>query len=184
MSRDCYYRDQGASAQLIKWLKENDCESVYCRQVEDAYINGSEAVPEFKAAYGQALRELKTPELAQRWLSNYLPAEIRDGYYNIKQKRIDDLIRQAELATGTPVMSIMTDRKGTGYLTGIPPGTYTISNLLGSETEGANVLWICEREVKATDLSVAMKRPFTLSNENDPNAKCEIVKRPLPICIK
>jgi len=81
-------------------------------------------------------------------------------------------------------MSIMTDRKGTGYLTGIPPGTYTISNLLGSETEGANVLWICEREVKATDLSVAMKRPFTLSNENDPNAKCEIVKRPLPICIK
>src|ERR1700752_24679 len=26
MSRDCYYRDKGASAQLIKWLKENDCE--------------------------------------------------------------------------------------------------------------------------------------------------------------
>src|SRR6185369_12276471 len=60
ISRDCYYRDLGASGQLIKWLKENDCESVYCRQVEDTYINGSEAVPEFKIAYDQALRELKT----------------------------------------------------------------------------------------------------------------------------
>ena len=184
MSRDCYYHDKGASAQLIKWLKENDCESVYCRQVEDTYIDGSEAVPEFKAAYGQALRELKTPEVAQRWLSNYLPAEIRDGYYNLKQKTIGDLISQAELATGRPVMSIMTDRKGTAYLTGIEPGTYTISNLIASETESANILWICEREVKANDLAVAMKRPFTLSNEKDPKVKCETVERPIPVCVK
>src|SRR2546423_10469913 len=78
MSRECYYRDKGASAALIKWLKENDCESVYCHEIEAAYISGTEAVPEFKAAYDQALRELKTPGLARRWLSNYLPAEIRD----------------------------------------------------------------------------------------------------------
>src|SRR5690242_17545672 len=30
-SRECYYRTHGASEQLIKWLDENDCESVYCR---------------------------------------------------------------------------------------------------------------------------------------------------------
>ena len=184
VSRDCYYRDQGVSAQLVKWLKENDCDSIYCRQVEESYIDGGEAVPEFKAAYGQALRELKTPEQARRWLANYLPAEIRDGYYNLKQKTIGDLIRQAELTTGGPVMSIMTDRKGTAYLTGIPPGTYTISNLIGSETAAANVLWICEREVKPGDLAVAMKRPFILSNEKDANVKCEIIERPLPICKK
>ena len=183
-SRDCYYREQGASGQLIKWLKENDCESVYCRQVEDTYINGSEAVPEFKAAYEQALQELKTPEVARRWLANYLPAEMRDGYYNSKQKAIGVLIKQAETSTGKPVMSIMTDRKGTAYLTGIEPGTYTISNLLGSETEKTSLLWICEREVKATDLSIAMKRPFILSNETDPKVKCEIVERPLTICNK
>lgn len=182
MSRDCYYRDQGASGQLIKWLKENDCESVYCRQVDETYIKGSEAVPEFKAAYDQALQELKTPEVARRWLANYLPAEMRDGYYNSKQKAIGDLIKQAEASTGKPVMSIMTDRKGTAYLTGIEPGTYTISNLLGSETEKTSLLWICEKEVKATDLSIAMKRPFILSNEADPKVKCEIVERPLPIC--
>ena len=184
ISRDCYYREQGASGQLIKWLKENDCESVYCRQVEDTYINGSEAVPEFKIAYDQALRELKTPEVARRWLTNYLPEEMRDGFYNRKQKAIGDLIKQAEAANGKPVMSIMTDRKGTAYLTGIEPGTYTISNLVGSETEKTSLLWICEREVKATDLSIAMKRPFILSNETDPKVKCEIVERPLPACGK
>jgi hypothetical protein len=184
MSRECYYRDQGASRQLIKWLKENDCESVYCREVDETYIVGSESVPEFKAAYDQALAELKTPEVARRWLANYLQAEIRDGYYNSKQKAIGVLIKQAETSTGTPVMSIMTDRKGTAYLTGIEPGTYTISNLVGSETEKTSLLWICEREVKATDLSIAMKRPFILSNEADPKAKCEIVERPLPTCNK
>src|SRR5437588_10831557 len=29
-SRECYYRAHGASELLIKWLDENDCESVYC----------------------------------------------------------------------------------------------------------------------------------------------------------
>lgn len=183
-SRDCCYRDKGASAQLIRWLKENDCDSVYCRQIEDVDINGRDAVPEFRVAYDQALRELKTPELARRWLSNYLPAEIRNGYYNLKQKTINDLIRQAEASTGKTVMSIMTDRKGTAYLTDIEPGMYTISNLIASETESANILWICEREVRATDLAIAMRRPFTLSNEKDPKVKCEIIERPLPVCAK
>ncbi len=184
ISRDCYYRDKGASAQLIKWLRENDCESVYCRQIDDSYIAGADAVPEFKAAYDQALAELKTPEIARRWLLNYLPAEIRDGYYKIKQDAIGDLVKQAEASTGKPLMSVMTDRKGTAYLTGIEPGMYTISNLIASETESANILWICEREVKAGDLAVAMKKPFTLSNEKDPKVKCEILERPLPVCAK
>ena len=89
---------------------------------------------------------------------------------------------QAESATKTRVMSVMTDRKGTAYLTDIEPGTYTISNLVGSETEKTSILWACEKEVKAADLAVAMKRPFTLSNEKDPKVKCEIVERPLPVC--
>ena len=76
----------------------------------------------------------------------------------------------------------MTDRKGTAYLTNIEPGVYTISNLIGSETDKTNILWICEREVKATDLGIAMKRPFMLSNEKDPKVNCEIVERPLPVC--
>src|SRR5713226_10270800 len=42
LSRECYYRSKGASAALIKWLNENDCESVYCREIEEKYLAGSE----------------------------------------------------------------------------------------------------------------------------------------------
>src|SRR5581483_2422838 len=181
-SRQCYYRSHGTSDALLKWLDQKDCESIYCHEIEDKYISGSEAVPEFKAAYDQALKELKTPEVARRWLPNYLPAELRDGYYKTRQQTIDALTKQAETATGKPVMSIMTDRKGTAYLTDLDPGVYTISNLVGSETEKSSILWICEREVKATDLYIAMKRPFMLSNEKDPKVKCEVIERPLPAC--
>ena len=182
MSRDCYFRAKGASAGFIKWLKDNDCESPYCREVEDKYLSGTDVVPEFQAAFEQALRELKDREVARRWLPNYLRPELRFGFYDQKQKAIQALIAEAEGLTKKSVMSIMTDRKGTAYLTNIEPGVYTISNLLGSETEKTSILWICEREVKATDLGIAMKRPFMLSNEKDPKMKCEIVERPLPVC--
>ena len=181
-SRECYYRSLGASEALIKWLKENDCESVYCREIEEKYVTGSEAVPEFQAAYGRGLRDFKTPELARRWLAVNLSMELRAGFYNQKQEAINSLVAQAESTTKTKVMSVMTDRKGTAYLTDIEPGTYTISNLVGSETEKTSILWACERQVKPVDLAVAMKRPFTLSNEKDPKVKCEIVERPLPVC--
>jgi len=182
LSRECFYRKLGASEQLIKWLEDNDCESVYCREIDDRYITGSEAVPEFKTAYDQALKDLKTPEVARRWLPNYLAAEIRDGYYKARQQTIDGLVKFAEASTGKPAMSIMTDRKGTAYLTDIDAGTYIISNLVGSATDKNSILWICEREVKTTDLWVAMKRPFILSNEKDPKVKCEVIERPLPDC--
>jgi hypothetical protein len=182
LSRECYYRSLGASDALIKWLKDNDCESAYCREIEERYVTGSEAAPEFQAAYNQGLRDFKTPELARRWLTTNLSPELRAGFYNQKREAINALVAQAERTTRTKVMSVMTDRKGTAYLTDIEPGTYTISNLVGSETEKTSILWVCEKEVKAVDLAVAMKRPFTLSNEKDPKVKCEIVERPLPVC--
>jgi len=184
MSRECYYRSKGASPALIKWLDENDCDSVYCREIEEKYLSGSQAVPEFQAAYDQGLLEFKSPELARRWLTVNLPPDIRDGFYNQKQRAITDLISQAEAATKAKVMSVMTDRKGTAYLTDIEAGTYTISNLVGSETQKTSILWICEKEVKPVDLAIAMRRPFILSNEKDPKVKCEIVERPLPVCEK
>ena len=184
LSRDCYYRSLGASDALIKWLKDNDCESVYCRGIDERYVTGSEAIPEFQAAYTQGLRNFKTPELARRWLVTNLSTELRAGFYSRKQEVINALVAQAESASRTKVMSVMTDRKGTAYLTDIEPGRYTISNLIGSETEKTSILWACEKEVKAVDLATAMKRPLTLSNEKDPKVKCEIVERPLPVCIK
>lgn len=183
-SRECYYRSKGASEALLKWLKDNDCDSVYCREIEEKYVSGSEAVPEFKAAYDEGLRDFKSPELARRWLTVNLSSDIRSGFYNQQQRTIDALVAQAESSTKTRVLSVMTDRKGTAYLTDIEPGTYVVSNLVGSETENTRILWACEREVKAADLAVAMKRPLTLSNEKDPKVKCEIVEQPLPVCTR
>jgi hypothetical protein len=180
-SRECYYRSHGASTALINWLKASDCETLYCREIEEKYVAGPDAVPEFQKAFEQALSELKNRELARRWLTNYLPPEIRSGFYDEKQKTIQALLSGIEAAKAK-VMSIMTDRKGTGYLTNIEPGTYTISNVVASETDKTSIVWICEREVKATDLGTAMKRPMILSNEKDPKVKCEVVERPLPVC--
>ena len=177
LSRECYYRGKGASEALIKWLADNDCDSIYCREIEEKYLSGSEGVPEFQAAYNVGLREFKTAELARRWLTVNVPAELRDGFYSEKQRVIGSLLSP----TVQPV-SVMTDRKGTAYLTDIEPGTYTISNLVGSETGKTSILWACEKEVKAVDLAIAMRRPFTLSNEKDPKVKCEIIERPLPVC--
>jgi Fe-S cluster assembly scaffold protein SufB len=181
-SRECYYRGRSASAALIKWLTDNDCESVYCRLIEEKRLAGVDAVPEFQVAYEQARRELKNDELARRWLTNYLSPEIRSGFYDEKQKAIQALMAFAETSSKAGVMSVMTDRKGTAYFTNIDPGVYTISNLVASETEKTSILWICEREIKAVDLGTAMKRPFTLSNEKDPKVKCEVVEKPLPVC--
>ena len=181
-SRQCYYQSHKASPALIKWLETNDCESAYCRLIEENNLAGADAVPEFQAAYDQARRELKNEQLARRWLTNYMPAEIRSGFYDEKQKAIQALMAYAEASTKTAVVSVMTDRHGTAYFTNIEPGVYTISNLVGSETEKTNILWICEREIKAVDLGTAMKRPFTLSNEKDPKVKCEVIEQPLPVC--
>jgi len=181
-SRECYYRGRGASPALVKWLADNDCESVYCRIIEEKYLAGADAVPEFQAAYEQARHELKNDGLAQRWLTNYLSPEIRSGFYEEKQKAIQALMGFTEASTRSAVMSVMTDRKGTAYFTNIEPGVYTISNLVASETEKTGILWLCEREIKAVDLGTAMKRPFTLSNEKDPKVKCEVIEKPLPVC--
>ena len=184
MSRECFYRERGASEALIKWLKENDCDSVYCREIDEKSLRGTDAVPEFQAAYKQGVSEFKTPELGRRWLTVNLPAEVRDGFYLEKQRLITNLIAQAEAATSTKVLSVMTDRKGTAYLTDIDPGTYTISNLISSEVDGSSILWACEKQIKPVNLVTAMRRYLTLSNEKDPAVKCEIIERPLPVCEK
>src|ERR1051325_5822290 len=43
-TRDCYYKEHGASAELIDWLKSGDCESVYCRSVEKDFVDRKSVV--------------------------------------------------------------------------------------------------------------------------------------------
>src|SRR4030088_2360172 len=45
-SWECYYRGIGASEALIAWLKQYDCESIYCHEVSN--WKEVDAVPEFQ----------------------------------------------------------------------------------------------------------------------------------------
>lgn len=181
-ARDCYYRSIGASDALIKWLKENDCESVYCREIEPQDVDGTSAVPEFQRALALSERELPSRDLARKWLTVHLPENIREGFYKRRQAELQNLIKQAEELSGAKVLSVMTDTKGTAYFTDVPTGTYVISNLLPAESASTstNIVWNCELQVKPGDLS--SEKPFLISNAREKNVRCVGIEKPLPVC--
>src|ERR1043166_2433463 len=72
VTRDCYYSKLGASAALIEWLKQSDCESVYCRTVEKEFVSGPKAVPEFATAFAASQKEFGNDETARLWLTTNL----------------------------------------------------------------------------------------------------------------
>ncbi|HAF13787.1 MAG TPA: hypothetical protein DCK99_08825 [Blastocatellia bacterium] len=183
LARDCYYQRAGASEALIKWLKEGDCESVYCREVQPADIEGSDAVPEFLKALAAGEKEFGSRQFALKWLTVNLPENLRDGFYKNRQSELGALIKQAEAASGAKVLSVMTDRNGTAYFTDLEPGTYTLSNILATEIGSAGANWNCEVKVKPGDL--ATEKPFLISNRanKDKNVKCFAMEKPLPVCV-
>ena len=176
MTRDCYYQKIGASAALIGWLKEGDCESVYCRDVEQDFVSGPKAVPEFVTAFAAGQKEFGNDETARQWLTTNLPPDVRDGFYRTRQTALEALLKQA----GVEVQSVMTDRNGTAYFTDLGPGTYVLSNLIPSELGQTLVTWNCEVQVKPGDL--ATEKPYLVSNRKEKNVKCVAIEKPKPIC--
>jgi hypothetical protein len=186
VSRDCYYRSIGASEELIAWLKASDCESVYCREIDQKDVA---TVPEFQHAAAAGEKEYGSQELARKWLSVNLPENIRSGFYKQQQQYIQTLILQAEHQAQAKVASVMTDRNGTAYFTDVEPGLYVISNILATEVGAASELWRCEVKVAPGDLATATReKPYLISDPDnkDPkdkkNIKCVSVERPLPAC--
>ncbi len=92
-TRDCFYSSAGASTQFITWLKENDCESVYCREIEDRYIDGDKAVPEFHLAFETSVKEFGSRDLAKKWLNVNLPDKLRNGFYLKKQQELHEVLK-------------------------------------------------------------------------------------------
>jgi hypothetical protein len=186
VSRDCYYRGHGASEPLIAWLRENDCESVYCREVDLKNVEAADAVPEFQRAVAAGEKEFGNRELARKWITVNVTNELRSGFYKLQQQNIRTFITQAENLTHTPVLSVMTDRNGTAYFTDIQTGPYVVSSIIPIEVSGTSSLWNCEVTVKPGDL--ATEKPFLISNpaNKDPrdvrNIKCMSVEKPLPVC--
>ena len=96
ISRDCYYRSIGASEALISWLKQKDCESVYCREVEQRDVEGAASIPEFQRAVAAGEKEFGSKDLARKWLAVNLSEDLRSGFYAKQQQKLRDLINQAE----------------------------------------------------------------------------------------
>jgi len=176
-TRDCYYKQHGASAALINWLQEGDCESVYCRSIEHDFVTGSKAVPEFAIAFAKGQSEFGRDELAREWLTTNLSADLRDGFYRDRQHMLTALLKQGESGM---IQSVMTDRNGTAYFTELGPGTYVLSNLLPTEVGQSLVTWNCEVQMKAGDL--ATEKPYFISNRKDKTVKCVGVEKPMPVC--
>ena len=175
-SRDCYYQKIGASAALIAWLRDGDCESVYCRGVEQDFVVGPKAVPEFATAFATSQKEFGNDETARQWLTTNLAPDVRDGFYRSRQTSLAALLKQAS----PEVHSVMTDRNGTAYFTDLGPGTYVLTNLIPTELGQNFVTWNCEVQVKPGDL--ATEKPYLLSNRKDKNVKCVGIEKPKPVC--
>jgi hypothetical protein len=182
VTRDCYYTRLGASPALINWLKEGDCESVYCREIAASDVEGPNSVPEFVTALSAGEKEFGNRDTARKWITTNVPENLRDGFYKTRQTELQALIKQAETASGSKVLSVMTDRNGTAYFTDLVPGNYLVSSLLPTQIESTSVVWNCEVLVKTGDL--ATEKPYQISNRKDRNVKCVAVERPLPICEK
>lgn len=186
VSRDCYFRGHGASEALMAWLRENDCESVYCREVDAKSAEAAKGVPEFQRAVAAGEKEFGNRELARKWITVNISNEIRSGFYKLQQQTIKTFINQAENSTRAPVLSVMTDRNGTAYFTDLQTGPYVISSIIPIEVGGTSSIWNCEVSVKQGDL--ATEKPFLISNpaNKDPrdlrNIKCMSAEKPLPAC--
>ncbi|HEX8846941.1 MAG TPA: hypothetical protein VF791_20025 [Pyrinomonadaceae bacterium] len=162
-TRESYYKSVGASPELINWLETNNCDTIFCRELElkelTCKTTDKDCVREFVDAYAEALRQLKKPELARRWVTNYgklSSPELSTGFYLKKKQWLDGiigksgkvekpgavrLIEQADGLAPGAIRTAMTDMKGEAYFYGLCPNSYYVSSIAPVEVEGESFIW-------------------------------------------
>jgi hypothetical protein len=181
VSRDCFYCNAKASPELIAWLRAEDCESPFCRAIG---ADDVKKVPEFQAAYQKGLRQFRNrPDVATRWLSTNLDANLRDGFYRQQKAQTEAIIGPIK-----PLQSSMTDSVSVRAIyidipLTLPAGktteTFLISNVVPIEIGEKSYVWACEVEVGATKkVTLALQVP----EAGKTIRKCELIVRDLPTC--
>lgn len=182
-SRDCFYCAQGASAAYMAWLHLKDCETPYCREIT---VDDVQNVPEFTEAYRLALVKYKNkPDLARKWLTPFLPAGRRDGYYLEQKQAVTKT-----LGGVAPIATVMTDpSQGQANFIDIqltnpqkesekskdPTQPFLFSTVLPLEVAGKFYTWICTVKLKPGVNSITL--PIATNNI------CEVIVRDIPKCV-
>ena len=181
VSRDCFYCRMNASPQFRSWLKAEDCESPFCRDItaEDAA-----RVPEFKAALDKGATQFaRKPALAREWLTTNLAPALRDGFYLQRKSAVDRV-----LAGVKPLMTGMTDSVTVKAIfidipvapaAGKSTETFLVSNIAPIEVGGKSFIWACEVEIGADKKAV---RSLPVPEPGKRADKCEVFVRDLPAC--
>jgi len=142
-SRDCYYTQNGASPCFIAWLKKDNCETPFCRKID----NDDLLITEFQDAYNKGLAlYAKKPCIALDWVINNLPEKLAGGFYRQQRKVIDDTLMGVK-----PIESTMTTEKAQATFSKVPVGEtaskFVVSNVLPAEVGSKSYVWICELSV-------------------------------------
>ena len=156
-SRDCFYVALKASPCFLAWLREENCESPFCRVIKREDIG---SVPEFEAAYNKGLPlYARKSDVALGWLLNNMPDDLVSGYYRHHKSVLDKV-----LAGTRPIQSTMTTSTAAeATFVGLPASetgtTYLVSNLLPVEVDDKSYVWACEVEVQRNKIAVIPLQP-------------------------
>lgn len=154
-----FYRDVGASAQLVTWLEENHCETIYCREltISEAKCEGidpAKCVPEFTAAYRNALADLKgNASLALKLITTYAPLsepKLRTGFYQARVEWLKNAVAKIEntVSADYRIRTTITDKDGIGFFYDLCPGSYYVSSVAPIDIDGVDLVWETVKPIK------------------------------------
>lgn len=150
-SRDCYYVGLKASPCLLAWLREENCETPFCRVVKREDIAG---VPEFQAAYDKGVTLYnRKPDIALSWLLNNMSASLVSGYYRQQKGLVATILGDLKPVQSTMATSTAAEANFVGVSAGEKPTKYLISNILPVEIDDKSLVWACEVDVSRNKIA-------------------------------